>query len=819
MEEDDQYDNIKSQSRSSTGNLSRPRMGSVLARVISTATPVVATEKDCETKKEKKEKNKNKPTTTGVAEVPMPSGTVCEAESSPTNDSLEKQDKKEKENKKLQSSWVSTDDEDSPARASTRVYAYSLCEGISMAGMVKSESESVLYRINVRGGSGYLTDSSVANRLKRIGQEIKFNEILAQTFCKAAQKYSAFTADHSAADLAGLIEQLSAGMAHYANFGTLKFKELSGGVTPLVHSLAYYSARAIPTTNCIFVPHSIDTNISPGTFAAIVAAGAARGSTIITDMVSVDANSNTALIQEFNDAALALGCYDALTIIGKMYETSGGADIFAVALTRGVHRMCSVVGHTDEGAWFRRLLRTNTYAVPYGGISKSDGTLVSIPCPANLDIASFRRLVDGILLYTAALVAECEPGVEINGELYPTVTSTKSCDGSEHLNMIAVRMSEFTSLYLRGLMHLFELTNSSNMARHVIQMPVSSQYLGKDRHLQMEVVAPFYWVEPSGIIRDAIPGVSKRSPLFGALFYEGEGAVNRTIGDDCTLVDEYNGSYIVSLRYRSLRSNPLLRWLATRELDGLGFINVVRCDAAMFVLPGGGVNVRELASIAEGEEDVSLHRFAWLKGDNPLPRPAEALYMGDHIEIEIHWSYTEKGSGKYRAWSQRLTGLPSVSQLATFSCDMEATRLCHDIDSGDYNPSSKANRTSTIGASRIMRRIMNEGRGAIAGSKQRFSGTGESTSLIGKRLIASSSLRGARGESASVRQHATDEDGVLGHGANIGRQPYVPEPSRVPRPTGPAQMQTTSTATPIAEVEGMQPERGEGGDNPSPEFI
>ena len=99
------------------------------------------------------------------------------------------------------------------------------------------------------------------------------------------------------------------------------------------------------------MPHDIDTPLEPSTFCAILAAAAARGANIVTDEVSVDVSANQAQIVSFDDKALALECYDALTIIGQMYESSGD-DIFAVVFTRGIDQMFRVVGHTDEGGGY-----------------------------------------------------------------------------------------------------------------------------------------------------------------------------------------------------------------------------------------------------------------------------------------------------------------------------------------------------------------------------------------------------------------------------------------------------------------------------------
>ena len=96
----------------------------------------------------------------------------------------------------------------------------------------------------------------------------------------------------------------------------------------------------------------------------------------------------------------------------------------AYAITRGVHKALSVVGHTDEGAWFGALLRKCSFCTPFGGICQIPNVhYMGMPAPSVELFSTFVELVDSIALGTAALVADCDPLVKVDDLFFPTVVA------------------------------------------------------------------------------------------------------------------------------------------------------------------------------------------------------------------------------------------------------------------------------------------------------------------------------------------------------------------------------------------------------------
>ena len=141
-------------------------------------------------------------------------------------------------------------------------------------------------------------------------------------------------------------------------------------------------------------------------------------------MLPIYARRKTCICAKYENANLAYNAYQVLCILGANYEASNGGDVFASAVTCGTHRVLSSIGHTDKGSHFRHVLRTGAHEVSYGGINLGSKIYGGMPSPISKKISIWKCLTHFILIGTAALVAEGDPDVFINGLLIPTCLSS-----------------------------------------------------------------------------------------------------------------------------------------------------------------------------------------------------------------------------------------------------------------------------------------------------------------------------------------------------------------------------------------------------------
>jgi porphobilinogen deaminase len=103
-------------------------------------------------------------------------------------------------------------------------------------------------------------------------------------------------------------------------------------------------------------------------FCALVAAANSVGSRVVTDVLALSNDNNSPTIVRYENAQLAQGCMAGIRMIMSMMDISCAGAIGAYAITKGVHSIATVVGHTDEGSWMRTVLRQGKFCPSYGGV-------------------------------------------------------------------------------------------------------------------------------------------------------------------------------------------------------------------------------------------------------------------------------------------------------------------------------------------------------------------------------------------------------------------------------------------------------------------
>lgn len=557
-----------------------------------------------------------------------------------------------------------------------RVYRGTVTFSVEYSARHFCESINTYYRIACPNSIKRALTSPTGMGQARVPQfscQVVMIELLASEFASYAKKYSTFTANHSYADLSAVIEQLGAMLAVYSNTGKLSYEDACGGRVVRLHALQQHTITTVPSCDGVFIPQTLNSHHFPYVLSALTAAITACGGTVITDIVSTNATGTQAHLVTTDNDTLAFAAYQALLILGKNYEDNSASDIFALALTRGLHRVNSVVGHTDEGAWFRKVLRCGAFSRPYGGVMIGQSSYCALACPIGGSISSWRQLTDSLLLATAALVAECDPGVLVKETLVPTVlacergVSEKDFGRINHSNIL-LNFGEFATLYTDGLVQLLGMRTNSQKARNVLVGCAGLERVARDRHLAYSNISPYYWIEPTGIINSPLAGISKRSRAFGAITYRSE--VDVRVGvPDAGITASFGHEYDVVMKYINMRHNWLLLWAASRDGDGLAQISLLGLDSTR--LCNLGPNLTQMDFMDEARvEFLVMHRMRWRVGDCVFPRPAEALYVGGDIKVAIKWGWTP-GLTTSTMYNTQLTCMPTVKDFTT--CRFSAT--------------------------------------------------------------------------------------------------------------------------------------------------
>lgn len=176
-----------------------------------------------------------------------------------------------------------------------------------------------------------------------------------------------------------------------------------------MRALGSFIAPVSSYHNCVFIPHLVGIPASPNVLPNLIAAITDEG-TVATDYLSIDASNNRPIIPHVNKHAFSQACVDALRILGGNFKQAGAGDLFALGVTRSIHQVLTVVGHTDEGAIMRDVFRQGAFAISHGGIHFGMHEYTGIPTLRTSSVSAACGLVDSVALKIAALVAHCDPG-------------------------------------------------------------------------------------------------------------------------------------------------------------------------------------------------------------------------------------------------------------------------------------------------------------------------------------------------------------------------------------------------------------------------
>jgi hypothetical protein len=531
-----------------------------------------------------------------------------------------------------------------------------------------------------------------------IQQPFKVAEAIAADFAATAKRYTGVTGEFNNADMSGLVSRLITGIAHYTLTGEITMADLAAGNEIKITAAGNHTTPLAASSTSIWVPRTVDSLMTPNTLAALTAAACAIGSTLVTDIVPVDA-ANAALVPSADGAELVEGMYQALRIIGGNMEHNGAGSLYAYALTHGVHNIVSVAGMTDEGGYLRSVLRTSFFTPSYGGISISHNKWNGLPRPADLSLRGWTAMVDAIALMTAACVTVSDPCMCVDGRLYPSTFSgveskvsecgTNSVGDENDSNVLASKIGTavpaFANNYIRAItraMNMTALPNGDGAINH-LTTSFASPRLRRDRHLQFPSVSPFYWIEPTGVITFDCSDFVAVAAGFGPL-----ATLNKPgtmpLFEQVRVVEELGEFAEINVRWRTCRTSGLAVHLGNHVLDGLAHAKVVGGDAAAWVQLGGaskGVGAR----MDDGDD---LASYLWERSDVGVPAPGEAMYLGAGLAL-----VTRHATMDTAGWVMHNTHFPTVHEVGG-AVTINVSTLS-PYEAGDIGPSRHATRAYT----------------------------------------------------------------------------------------------------------------------------
>lgn len=560
-----------------------------------------------------------------------------------------------------------------------RIYKTNVKYDVTIGQRKYSDLVPIFYRIGARFGiKRGLSSPTLKTNIMASSQTVVTNVSILQDMCKAAQKYSNYHNTFNCYDLSAVIEQLAAGVATYTHFGVLPFEALKGHMRVNLVALHEHDVRMSPSSNVVFVPAMCNERLVPSMFCALLCAVSACGGTVVTDTVNLDANTRRPIYSRFENAELASGCVAMLQQLATQYNECGAGDVFAYAYSRGLTRVMTVVGHTDEGSFMRRVLRTGSFVTPYGGISCKMPKISTIPTPLSDDVASYRSVFDSSALLIAALVAESDPGVVVNEKIVPFVSSCEnelpnSAYGYHHHQMISNNCGAFITRYIKGLSLGLGMTTISTTAANHLKCVMQSSTLSNDRHLKRQTVAPWYWIEPTSIISHSIALELHVSDAIGSFSYTNFTVNEKMFSGEVSISANWLSEYCLQFEYTNMRESLLLRWLAMRVEDGLANMKLTQCDDGQFCCVGPNFDYSKLTD-GNRNNFVTMQDLRWRSLDNNVPKPSEGMYTSSGVEVCVNWvGYDDNDDNIMNP----VTGvMPSPDELYDSHGSTTVTMLC-----------------------------------------------------------------------------------------------------------------------------------------------
>lgn len=465
--------------------------------------------------------------------------------------------------------------------------------------------------------------------------------------------------DHSA-----VVSRLMSAVGRFSQYGVLSWEALSGGRDDVCNR-DKVDGRIESGSDMIYVPRVTSKGGDSTAWYAVVGAALGCGNRVITDATATDIN-NRAMLAPPTGAKLAAGCIEALTIMANYYSRSGAGALFAWSAFHGANSEMSLVGVTDDGGYVRAALRRNRFVRPYGVIWLSGDRIGTLAVPPVVNRDSAARFFDSLLLYVAAGSAICDPTITFNGDVYPSIFSAgetvsslangqemtdaeKEALALEHAKNISDSCGEYCNNMAR-LLDLMLMSSSQQVyldkVSGFMQACFASKTITADRHLMNRVVAPYYWVEPTGVFGQEIEKYAAEQAGLGVFTFRGEERVLNCwekiemLGNSSNLFADFH------VEFTAARKNPILMHLLNNSRDGLACMLPRQTREDGLALVGTHGTAGDWMARSSAGDDIET--YLWRHNTSKTIAPAEFLQLHKGLSFQLILGEIESPNYRYR---------------------------------------------------------------------------------------------------------------------------------------------------------------------------
>ncbi|KAK4994443.1 hypothetical protein LTR66_005531 [Elasticomyces elasticus] len=462
--------------------------------------------------------------------------------------------------------------------------------------------------------------------------------------------------------LASVVLRISSGLAAWTLFPDVVGSDLRGGAVTAVYALNTLSAAPVSAPeNHVFVSRLTDTIVATNTFSILAFAVNGCGSVVITDALAGDPRDCTPKVAGVDAADFPGTCVDALRVLSVNFSAAGAEDQFAVALVLGLHRVLSVVSHTDEGGVIRDIFRRCELSPPFGCIHTGLAEYTGIPALMSNNVSHVSSYMDAIALATAAAVAHCDPGVAHNGEWFPSLLVGTSPDDTlmepgetlmptdaharNNRSKLATIFPRFSSEYVHMVSKMFGFVSSEPDS--VAWLDIMCMSLTDDnRFLSFPSVSPFLWNEPTSLIPYDYGNTAAEIRCFAS---KATVMKPRSLPAFEDIRGPLTNELVFSEHYakmRTARTSAYLAHFLGHQDNGLGAIVPLQMDPNLIIQPGSHSVHRLVRDRLTNSLPVS--DYLWTRGQSPFPVPGELYNLGCYFGFRARHISIDYGSGAHQ---------------------------------------------------------------------------------------------------------------------------------------------------------------------------
>jgi len=377
-----------------------------------------------------------------------------------------------------------------------------------------------------------------------------------------------------------------------------------------------------------------------GVFAALACAASAVGTTVVTDFLVADANG-VVHFQCPEGSELVLAIQLALQTIGSLYQEAHEGAKYAHAYAKGVHSVLSVVSHSDEGGFCRDLIRCGDFAPSYGALLLHKRDYVGVPI-GSASISAIRSVIDSVALATAGVAAYCDRGVEVDYGRCSTVICLPEGVDVDDSGLVFSKILPTLQVYLadwsKGLAEIFSISStdvSSGDTAAAWFAAAARRSWTNNSHLAHKILFPYYWVEPTHIVKLPLSKLPNNDVLKLRHCNVGE-RVSVQLWPSSVVTGNYTFAYTVVSPFTNARSIPALQFLSASTRDGLAKVFVQSADINMVFATGLGGDVDESVAFKDAlDRRAGLNEFLWGRGHTDALHPGEFSNRGAAMRFMV----------------------------------------------------------------------------------------------------------------------------------------------------------------------------------------